>query len=82
LAILGKSESLITYVTDRPGHDFRYAIDNTKIRSELGWAPEHTFETALRQTVEWYASNIEWCDGVRSGAYMEYYEKQYGQRLG
>lgn len=82
LSILGKSESLITYVTDRPGHDFRYAIDNTKIRNELGWEPEHTFETALQQTVEWYASNIEWCDGVRSGAYMEYYGKQYGQRLG
>ncbi|MDA1349667.1 MAG: dTDP-glucose 4,6-dehydratase [Chloroflexi bacterium] len=82
LAILGKSESLITYVTDRPGHDFRYAIDNTKIRNELGWEPDHTFETALRQTVEWYASHIEWCDRVRSGAYMEYYEKQYGQRLG
>ena len=81
LATLGKSEDLITYVTDRPGHDLRYAIDNTKIRSELGWEPEHTFEKALEETVSWYLENREWCDRVRSGAYRKYYEKQYGQRL-
>jgi dTDP-glucose 4,6-dehydratase len=82
LAALGKSEDLITYVKDRPGHDLRYAIDNTKICDELGWEPEQTFETALQATVDWYVANMEWCDRVRSGAYLAYYDTQYGQRLG
>ena len=82
LSILGKGEDLITYVKDRPGHDLRYAIDNTKIRTELGWEPEHTFEVALRETVEWYLANREWCDRVRSGAYRDYYDRQYSERLG
>ena len=81
LAILGKGEDLITYVTDRPGHDLRYAIDNSKICTELGWEPKHTFEKALEETVTWYLENLEWSDRVRSGAYLKYYEQQYGQRL-
>ena len=81
MSILGKSEDLITYVTDRPGHDLRYAIDNSKICDELGWEPAHSFETALKATVDWYLANNEWCDRVRSGAYMEYYDQQYSQRL-
>jgi dTDP-glucose 4,6-dehydratase len=81
LSILGKSEDLITFVKDRPGHDLRYAIDNSKICNELGWEPSHSFETALKETVEWYLANDEWCDRVRSGAYMEYYDRQYSQRL-
>ena len=80
LSILGKSEDLITFVKDRPGHDLRYAIDNTKIRDELGWEPAYTFETALQATVDWYLANSEWCDRVRSGAYREYYERQYSER--
>ena len=81
LATLGKSEELITFVTDRPGHDLRYAIDNSKICDELGWEPAHSFEKALGDTVAWYLANQTWCDRVRSGAYMDYYEKQYSQRL-
>ncbi len=81
LEILGKGEDLIEYVKDRPGHDLRYAIDNSKIRNDLGWQPRHTFETALRETVDWYLNNSDWCTRVRSGAYRQYYEKQYGQRL-
>ena len=81
LSILGKSEDLITYVTDRPGHDLRYAIDNTKICNELGWEPQHNFETALKATVDWYLANDEWCTRVRSGAYKDFYDSQYGQRL-
>ncbi len=81
LSALGKSEELITFVKDRPGHDLRYAIDNTKICDELGWEPEQTFEAALQATVEWYVANMEWCDRVRSGAYRDYYDQQYGQRL-
>lgn len=81
LSKLGKSEDLITFVKDRPGHDLRYAIDNSKICNELGWEPAHSFEKALGETVEWYLANKLWCDRVRSGAYMEYYDKQYSQRL-
>ncbi|WP_152050071.1 dTDP-glucose 4,6-dehydratase [Tautonia marina] len=64
-------DSLITYVTDRPGHDKRYAIDASKIERKLGWTPRETFETGLRRTVEWYLSNTEWCERVSSGAYRE-----------
>ena len=81
LRLLGKGEDCIQYVTDRPGHDRRYAIDNTKIRSELGWVPRHTFEQALAKTVEWYVANREWWARVRSGAYRDYYAQQYGSRL-
>ncbi len=65
---------LITYVTDRPGHDRRYAIDARKIERELGWRPAETFETGIRKTVEWYLANQEWVANVQSGAYREWVE--------
>ena len=77
---LGKPESLITYVTDRPGHDMRYAIDPTKIHDELGWLPETKFEDGIEQTIEWYLNNKEWWENILSGNYQDYYEKMYGNR--
>lgn len=74
---LGASESLITYVKDRPGHDRRYAIDNTKITTRLGWAPEYTFERGIAETIEWYRSNTGWMERVLSGEYANYYERMY-----
>ncbi|MDM1772189.1 dTDP-glucose 4,6-dehydratase [Acinetobacter indicus] len=68
---------LITYVTDRPGHDVRYAIDASKIKEKLGWVPEESFETGLRKTVEWYLNNQEWVSHVQSGEYKSWLEKQY-----
>lgn len=82
LQILEKPESLIEYVTDRPGHDRRYAIDASRIRDDLGWEPARTFDEALPETVRWYLDNREWWERVRSGAYRDYYESQYGGRLG
>jgi len=73
----GKSEELIVHVKDRPGHDRRYAIDNTKITTELGWEPKHSFETGMGETIEWYLRHGEWMDKIVSGAYMSYYEKMY-----
>jgi dTDP-glucose 4,6-dehydratase len=73
----GTSAQLITYVKDRPGHDLRYAIDATKINTELGWKPSVTFEGGLERTVNWYLDNQEWLENVTSGAYASYYEKQY-----
>lgn len=70
-------KDLITYVTDRPGHDVRYAIDASKIKKELGWVPEESFETGLRKTVEWYLNNQEWVSHVQSGEYKSWLEKQY-----
>ena len=80
LAALDKPDSLIEYVTDRPGHDRRYAIDAKKIESELGWTPRYTFEEALPMTIQWYLENDEWLQSVRTGAYREYYQEQYGER--
>jgi dTDP-glucose 4,6-dehydratase len=80
LKILGKPESLIKFVKDRPGHDRRYAIDSTKIQNELGWKPEYEFEEAIVKTVEWYQKNRSWWERIISGEYQEYYEKQYGRR--
>ena len=81
LSILGKPESLIQYVKDRPGHDRRYAIDNSKSRRELGWAPATaTFEQGLAETVAWYQANQAWLDLVTSGEYQHYYEKMYAGR--
>ncbi len=74
---VGESEKLITYVKDRPGHDLRYAIDASKINRELGWKPSVTFEEGLAKTIDWYLSNDHWLRNVTSGAYQEYYEKQY-----
>ncbi|MEW7119597.1 dTDP-glucose 4,6-dehydratase [Acinetobacter nosocomialis] len=68
---------LITYVKDRPGHDLRYAIDATKIKEDLGWVPEESFETGLRKTVEWYLSNQEWVENVQSGEYKNWVQQQY-----
>ena len=77
---LGKPESLIEYVQDRPGHDRRYAIDNTKITTELGWQPEYTFEQGIQETIEWYLQNLEWVENVTSGEYQKYYEMMYGNK--
>jgi dTDP-glucose 4,6-dehydratase len=80
LALTGKPESLIQYVTDRPGHDRRYALSSEKLMRETGWAPAMDFETGLERTIAWYRANGEWVARVRSGAYREYYEKNYGGR--
>ena len=78
----GKSyREQITYVTDRPGHDRRYAIDASKIERELGWKPAETFETGIRKTVEWYLDHQEWVANVQSGAYREWVEKNYAERI-
>ncbi len=80
LSILNKPESLITYVTDRKGHDMRYAIDPTKIHNELGWFPETKFEDGIVKTVNWYLEHREWWEQIINGEYMNYYEKMYGNR--
>ena len=77
---LGKPESLITYVTDRPGHDMRYAIDPTKIVDELGWKPAHDFESGIKYTVQWYLDNRKWWENIINGEYKNYYEKMYSGR--
>lgn len=77
---LGKSEDLIVYVTDRPGHDMRYAIDPTKIHNELGWLPETKFDEGIKKTIQWYLDNKSWWENIISGEYQNYYEKQYGNR--
>lgn len=74
---VGSSQKLITFVTDRAGHDLRYAIDASKIDKELGWVPKYTFEEGLSETVDWYLSNVEWLNNVTSGTYQEYYMKMY-----
>jgi len=81
LKALDKPESLIEYVTDRPGHDLRYAIDCSKAERELGWTPNIDFETGLAETIDWYRENSGWVERVRSGEYREYYQQQYGDRL-
>ncbi len=77
---LGKPESLITHVTDRKGHDMRYAIDPTKIHSELGWLPETKFEDGIKKTIKWYLENKPWWENIISGEYQDYYQKMYGNR--
>lgn len=76
----GESEKLVTYVTDRAGHDFRYAIDASKLQSELGWKPEVRFDEGFEKTVDWYIQNQQWLDEVTSGSYLKYYEKMYHNR--
>ncbi|AGB42252.1 dTDP-glucose 4,6-dehydratase [Halobacteroides halobius DSM 5150] len=80
LNAIDKPESLITFVEDRLGHDRRYAIDPSKIREELGWEPEYTFETGIKETIQWYLDNKEWWKKVKSGKYQEYYKKMYAKR--
>ena len=79
LDVLNKPASLIRHVQDRPGHDRRYAIDNTKITSQLGWAPEYTFQRGMGETIEWYLQNNAWVDHVISGDYLDYYTKMYAK---
>jgi len=81
LKALGKPESLIRFVEDRPGHDRRYAMNSSKIRRDLGWKPANTFEQALRKTVKWYLDNRQWWEHIRSGAYVRYYRNMYARRL-
>jgi dTDP-glucose 4,6-dehydratase len=76
----GESEQLITYVADRKGHDLRYAIDATKLETELGWKPSITFEEGLESTVDWYLANNEWVEKVTSGTYRTYYSQMYLNR--
>ena len=77
---LNKSEDLIHFVTDRPGHDLRYAIDPTKIETELGWKPVYNFDTGIKQTIDWYLNNKSWWENIISGEYQEYYAKMYKDR--
>lgn len=77
LKYLDKDDSLIKFVDDRLGHDRRYAIDSTKIQEELGWKPKYTFETGIKETIEWYLENQDWIEQVKSGEYQEYYRKMY-----
>ncbi|MCI8274403.1 MAG: dTDP-glucose 4,6-dehydratase [Lachnospiraceae bacterium] len=81
LNALDKPESLIQYVTDRPGHDRRYAIDPTKIETELGWEPQYTFDTGIAMTIQWYLDNQDWWKHILSGEYSNYFETMYGNRL-
>ena len=81
LYIMGRDESLITFVKDRPGHDRRYAIDASKMERELGWTPAYDLERGLTETVAWYVAHREWWESILSGAYREYYERQYGVEL-
>jgi dTDP-glucose 4,6-dehydratase len=76
----GSSEQLITYVKDRAGHDFRYAIDSTKLQTELGWKPEARFDEGFEKTIEWYLANQPWLDDVTSGNSLKYYEGMYKNR--
>ncbi|MBT2657266.1 dTDP-glucose 4,6-dehydratase [Bacillus sp. ISL-18] len=78
---LGKPESLIKFVKDRPGHDRRYAIDAAKLRNELGWKPKYTFDTGIEQTINWYLENKQWWENIISGEYQDYFKSQYGERL-
>lgn len=80
LKTLNKSEDLINYVTDRKGHDMRYAIDPTKIHTQLGWLPETKFEDGIKKTIEWYLDNKQWWEHIVSGEYQTYYKKMYGKR--
>ncbi len=79
---LGKPEKLIKFVKDRPGHDRRYAIDSSKIKRDLGWAPAFKFDDAMKMTVEWYVENKAWWTNIKSGEYLKYYDRMYSARLG
>ena len=77
---VGSYRDQITYVADRPGHDRRYAIDPTKMKNELGWQPETTFDEGIKKTIRWYLDNKPWWEHIISGEYQSYYEKMYGNR--
>ena len=81
LKALDKPESLIMYVSDRPGHDRRYAIDPKKLETELGWKPKYTFDTGIEQTIQWYLDNEDWWKHIINGEYQNYFENMYGDRL-
>ena len=81
LKALGKPESLIKYVKDRPGHDMRYAIDPTKLETELGWKPQYTFDTGIQMTIQWYLDNKEWWENIISGEYRNYFAEMYKDRV-
>jgi dTDP-glucose 4,6-dehydratase len=74
---VGKSQSLIKHIKDRPGHDRRYAIDSTKIKTQLGWKPKYTFEQGMEETISWYLKNTKWVENIVSGNYKKYYKKMY-----
>ncbi|MDD3924122.1 MAG: GDP-mannose 4,6-dehydratase, partial [Erysipelotrichaceae bacterium] len=80
LRLLDKPETLISFVTDRPGHDLRYAIDSSKIRSELGWIPRYDFDTGIKETIQWYLDNKGWWQNIISGEYKDYYKRMYEGR--
>ena len=80
LKCLEKPEALISYVKDRPGHDRRYAIDAAKIKHDLGWEPEYTFEAGIKEAINWYCSKKEWWQKIKTGEYMNYYERMYGNQ--
>jgi dTDP-glucose 4,6-dehydratase len=80
LRLMGKPESLITYVTDRPGHDLRYAIDSSKLTEKLGWRPATDFDSGMKYTIDWYLENRAWWEEILAGDYRDYYEKMYGGR--
>src|SRR3954452_1926784 len=82
LELTGRDDELIEYVTDRPGHDRRYSLSSDKLRAELGWEPRVRFPDGLERTVDWYRQNEWWWEPIRSGAYRDYYERQYGRSLG
>jgi dTDP-glucose 4,6-dehydratase len=80
LELLGKPQTLIEYVNDRPGHDLRYAIDCSKAERELGWKPQVAFRAGIRETIDWYKANAAWVNRIKTGDYLKYYEQQYGDR--
>ena len=80
LKVLGKPDSLIKYVTDRSGHDMRYAIDPTKLETELGWKAKYTFDTGIVQTIQWYLDNKEWWQNILNGEYKKYFDNMYGEK--
>ena len=80
LRLIGKQESLLSYVKDRPGHDRRYALRCEKMEKQLGWKPSTPLEAGLRQTIDWYKANVKWMEGVRDGEYLSYYDKYYENR--
>jgi dTDP-glucose 4,6-dehydratase len=81
LELLGKPRSLIRFVNDRPGHDRRYAIDPSLVETELGWQPRESWESGLQKTISWYQANSSWIERTRTGAFLDYYKKQYGNEV-